>query len=351
MKFLIMLGATALGVWLGMTPKLGLPRPTWWKILAILSLFATIVFGLLPPIGGTFTDVVMVGRMDSTKYVPWYATVGQLSTTNENMSVVLTDARDSRVKVEVGGEKMMIAELAAQSGRSVIIQVRRADNDRTALALLNGPILYDPNITLPYIVGLEERARIIFFHVPMSWIATVAYLISMIYAVGFLRNRNIENDTRSMAAASVGTLFAFLATITGAVWAKFNWGSFWNWDPRETSIFLLLLVYGAYFLLRGSIEDQDKRARLSAAYSIVAFVTVPFLVFILPRLLPGLHPGSADDTNAGPLLSPKSDAINVTKQIVFGLSLFSFTLVFYWMMNMKIRLESILIRTKRGIHQ
>ncbi len=141
----------------------------------------------------------------------------------------------------------------------------------------------------------------------------------------------------SAAAAALGTVYAVLATVTGAVWAKFTWGTFWNWDPRQTSIFLLLLIYAAYFLLRNAIDDPQRRARLSAAYSIVAFATVPFLIFVLPRLLPGLHPGSADDTNAGPLLSPKSDAINPTKQVVYGVSLFAFTLVFFWLMNLHVR--------------
>ena len=142
----------------------------------------------------------------------------------------------------------------------------------------------------------------------------------------------------SAAAASLGTLYCVLATVTGAVWAKFNWGSFWNWDPRESSILILLLIYAAYFLLRSSIADPVQRARLSSVYSIVAFVTVPFFMFILPRLLPGLHPGSADDSTAGPLLSPKSDAINPTKQVVFALSLFSFTLIYFWLTNLRYRL-------------
>ena len=202
----------------------------------------------------------------------------------------------------------------------------------------------DPVLTLPYILGLEERARIIFFHVPMSWVASIAYLISMIFAVSYLRSRNLKWDTFSMATASVATLYAILATATGSVWAKFNWGTFWNWDPRQTSIFLLLLIYGAYFLLRSSIEDSEKRARLSAAYSIVAFVTVPFLMFVIPRLLPGLHPGSADDVNAGPLLSPKSDAINTTKQIIYNLSLFSFTTLFFWLVSIRLRIANLLNR-------
>lgn len=340
MKFLIMLGATAAGIYLGMRPKIDAPRPSWWMWLAVAGVTATILLGLTPPIGGTFTDVVVTNQMDSSKIVPWYARVEKNGKQSDGW-VLMSDVSDSRVLINVAVGAHLENTLESMSGKDVIISVKRYHDDLHALAMEGRSVIVAPILTLPYIAGLEERARLIYFHVPMSWVATVAYLISMIFAVLFLRKRSPEYDTRSMAAASVGTLYAILATITGAVWARFNWGSFWNWDPRETSIFLLLLVYFAYFLLRGSIDDPERRARLSSAYSIVAFVTVPFLVFVLPRMMPGLHPGSADDVTAGPLLSPKSDAINVTKQILFGLSLFSFTLIFFWMMSLRVRLETL----------
>jgi len=329
-------------MWLGMTPKLGKSRPHWWRWIVITGILVTTVFSLFPPIGGTFTDVVITDRMDSSKYVPWFAVVTG-SDADASDVVTMTDYRDSRVVVAVQTtpETASLLHSGQYKGRTLIVPVRRRGDDMHAVSQPNAALIVDPMVTLPYIVGLEERARLIFFHVPMSWVATIAYLISMVYAIMYLRMRKLDSDTKSMAAASIGTLYAVLATITGSLWARFNWGSFWNWDPRETSIFLLLLVYAAYFLLRNSIDDPVRKARLSASYSVVAFITVPFLIFILPRLLPGLHPGSSDDVNAGPLLSPKSDALNTTNLVVYGLSLFSFTLVYYWLMNIRIRLETL----------
>ena len=128
----------------------------------------------------------------------------------------------------------------------------------------------------------------------------------MYYGIRYLRKRDITDDIRSSSAAGLGLLFCILATVTGAVWAKFNWGSFWNWDPRETSIFVLLLIYGAYFSLRSAIEVEEKRATLSSVYSIIAAVTVPFFVFIMPRIMTGLHPGAAGDPDgAGPVIEFK----------------------------------------------
>ena len=188
---------------------------------------------------------------------------------------------------------------------------------------------------LPVIPGLEEKARIIFFHVPTAWLSVVAFLTSMVYAVQYLRTRDLACDIRSSAAAGLGFMFCILATLTGAVWAKFNWGSYWNWDPRETSIFVLLLIYGAYFSLRSAVETEEKRATLSSAYSIIAAVTVPFFIFIMPRIMPGLHPGAKGDPDgAGPVVEFK---MSPNMRVIFFSSLIAFTLLFYWMFTLRVR--------------
>lgn len=341
-----MLGGTLIGVALGLFPNIVKGKPVWWRALTVFAVTITIFCGLYPPVAGTFTDAVVMSRVDSSAAVPVLVRLVRVATADSTgiERVQVNDARDERVTMTVTAKPAVLNQLLTSKGSVLVIDVRRKASDTDFEVIGIGQS--DPLFTLPYIIGLGERARIIFFHVPMSWVAVVAYLMSMIFAIMFLRTGNIENDVKSAAVASVGTLYAILATTTGAVWAKFNWGSFWNWDPRETSIFLLLMVYAAYFLLRSAIKEPMKRARLSSAYSIVAFVTVPFLIFVLPRILPGLHPGSADDSNIGPLLSPKSDAINVVKQYIFGWSLFSFTLVFFWLTNLKIRATTLLQREK-----
>jgi heme exporter protein C len=188
---------------------------------------------------------------------------------------------------------------------------------------------------LPVIPGLEEKARIIFFHVPTAWLSVVAFLTSMAYAIQYLRKHDLRYDIRSSAAAGLGFMFCILATLTGAVWAKFNWGSYWNWDPRETSIFVLLLIYGAYFSLRSAVETEEKRATLSSAYSIIAAVTVPFFIFIMPRIMTGLHPGAkGDPEGAGPVVEFK---MSPNMRVIFFSSLIAFTLLFYWMFRLRVR--------------
>jgi heme exporter protein C len=209
------------------------------------------------------------------------------------------------------------------------------------IASLVFPIVDSPQhwYDLPNIRGLGQRARIMFFHVPMAWVTVIAFLVSMIYGIRYLVRKNAIDDLRSVSSAGLGFLFCFLATVTGSVWAKFNWGSFWNWDPRETSIFLLLLIYAAYFVLRTAVENEEKRGTLSAVYSIIAFVTVPFFIFIMPRVVPSLHPGSkGDPEGSGPIMQMRIDP---NMAVLFFGALIGFTALYFWMWSVRVRAERV----------
>ncbi|HMO56541.1 MAG TPA: cytochrome c biogenesis protein CcsA [Roseiflexaceae bacterium] len=149
-------------------------------------------------------------------------------------------------------------------------------------------------LIVPEYVGLGDAGRIIIMHVPTAWITTVAFAISAFYSALYLWRRQVHQDAAAVAAAEVGFLFCVLATVSGAIFAQIVWGVFWNWDPRETSILVLLLIYAAYFALRSAVDDQERRRRLSAAYNLFAAVTMPFLLFVAPRVAESsLHPNCA----------------------------------------------------------
>lgn len=190
-------------------------------------------------------------------------------------------------------------------------------------------------VPIPVIPGLYDKARIIYLHVPLSWIAFLSFFLSMINSVQYLRKKDLVYDIRSNSAAEVGFLFTILATITGSLWAKFNWGSYWNWDPRETSIFILLLIYGAYFSLRSAIDNYEQKAKLASVYAIIAFVTVPFFIFIMPRIVESLHPADTIVDSRGKI------TMNPVMLSIFLFSLFSFTLLYFWILNVKIRMEKL----------
>ena len=182
---------------------------------------------------------------------------------------------------------------------------------------------------------LGEVSRIFFFHVPMAWVAVLSFLISFVFSLLYLKKKDLTYDVKASSASRLGLLFVILATISGSIFAKSTWGSFWNWDPRETSIFILLLIYGAYFALRSAVESEERRAGLSSVYAILAFVTVPFLVFVVPRVYQSLH--------------PTDSVINIKLHLQMSLSILStfiasllgFTFLFFWMFKLECEINKI----------
>lgn len=175
-----------------------------------------------------------------------------------------------------------------------------------------------------------ETSRILFFHVPQAWVATLSFLISMIGSVVYLAKRKVTADYVALSAAELGFLFCVLATVTGSIFARATWGSFWNWDPRETSIVILLMIYGAYFALRSAVSDPEKTRTFAGVYSILAFVTVPFLVFVVPRITTSLHP---EDT-----MNPAKPGMDPKTMKVFLGSLLAYTALYVWMLRLRIRI-------------
>ncbi len=172
--------------------------------------------------------------------------------------------------------------------------------------------------------GLGNTGRIIIMHVPTAWLSVLAFGVAAIYSGLYLRRRRPDDDDRAVAAVEQGFLFSILATATGSIFAKVVWGSFWNWDPRETSILILLLIYGAYFALRSAIDDGERRRQLAAVYAALAFVTVPLLIFVVPRLAESsLHPNCAflqgSDCEGVRLREGQVGALGDTRVQVLGL--------------------------------
>ncbi len=182
----------------------------------------------------------------------------------------------------------------------------------------------------PLVPVLNETTRVLYFHIPAAWVTVVALGWSMVASLLYLRSRRLELDDHAATAAELGLLFCVAATVTGAVWAKAMWGAYWNWDPRETSIFFLLLIYIAYLALRSAIEEPVRRARLAAIYSAIAFVSVPFLVFVVPRIYDTLHPDPIVNARGKMDMDPRI-------RIVFFAMLVGFTGLFYWLLSLRVR--------------
>ena len=138
-----------------------------------------------------------------------------------------------------------------------------------------------------------ELARIVALHLPCAYVAVIASWMSAWHGWKYLQKRELLDDAKSASGAALALLFCVLTTATGSIFAYIQWGSFWNWDPRETSVFMLMLIYCSYFVLRGSIEDIEKRAAISAVFGIFVAVMTPLLGYVIPKYMDSLHPKNA----------------------------------------------------------
>lgn len=341
MKFLIFgiafVGSLLLGFWPG---GVGGAKPAWWRWLTIISCVALIGLALGLPTAGTFGGASMVSvSRGSNAVVPIRGTVSQVGPE----SLTLTDIHDKSATVNLSG--LDADERAALTdGKDVILALQNEGEEYRAEYIVSE----SPWLALPLIPALEERARNIYFHVPSAWLAELAWGIAMFFGIMYLRKRRIEDDVKASSAAAVGALFCLLATATGSVWAKFNWGSFWNWDPRQTSIFIVLIIYGAYFALRSAIDNAELRARISSLYLCLLILPVTFFIFIYPRINPGLHPGAEGSGTIGPVVDPEAIWLNTVKQNIFALGFFSFTLLYFWIVNLSVRSRLLELRRVEG---
>ena len=143
--------------------------------------------------------------------------------------------------------------------------------------------------------GGWETAKIIFWHVPMAWLGMIWFFTAAVQALRFLYGKSrgdMELDRKIDVANQIGLVCTLTATATGSIFASLQWNSAWNWDPKEVSIAVLILVYIAYFGLRMSVDEPGLRARLSAVYALIGAVAAPFLMYVIPNLpmVRQLHP-------------------------------------------------------------
>ena len=149
---------------------------------------------------------------------------------------------------------------------------------------------------IPRISILEHTARNLYFHVPMWFTMMALTAVSAWHSLQCLRTGDALRDVRARASAQIAVVFGVLGLLTGSYWAHYTWyegtNIWWNFDPKQSMAAVQVLIYGAYFALRGALENPVKRARISAVYNVFAFVTVPFLLYVLPRQMESLHPGA-----------------------------------------------------------
>ncbi len=189
---------------------------------------------------------------------------------------------------------------------------------------------------VPRLDILNETIRNVYYHVPI-WFAMLFQMgYSVVFAVKHLYKNDLKLDIVSNQAAQTGLFFAIPGLLTGCMWAKFTWGTWWTFqDPKLNGVAIAVLIYFSYFILRSSIDDELKRARIAAVYNVFAFVMMLVFIMILPRLTDSLHPG-----NGGNPAFAKYDMDN-NMRMVFYPAVIGWVLLSIWIFDIKKRLAFI----------
>jgi heme exporter protein C len=187
---------------------------------------------------------------------------------------------------------------------------------------------------------MGQVQRVFYFHVANAWVGMLGFLVAAVAGVAYLRTANHKWDIVGLAAVEISFVFFFIAIVSGSIWARGAWGTWWTWDPRLTTAAIVELVYAAYFMLRQGVEDPDRRARYAAIYAALSFISVP-ITFISIRILRTIHPvlfGGAGGEG--------SFDMTTKMQVTFMFSLLTFSFIFADLLWHRIRLGRLVEETE-----
>jgi heme exporter protein C len=171
--------------------------------------------------------------------------------------------------------------------------------------------------------------RIIYFHIATAWVGFLAFFVTFVAGVAYLRTQGRRWDIAALSSAEIGTVFMLGVLVSGSIWAKPAWGVWWVWDERLTISLVQFLIYVGYLMLRSSVEDPSRRARFAAVYGVVAFISVP-INFVAIRLWRTQHPL---------IFGTESGGLSPNMMFAFFFCLATFTLWYVALMWHRIRLE------------
>lgn len=184
---------------------------------------------------------------------------------------------------------------------------------------------------IPWFGQNAETTRNVFFHVPMWFGMMILYTVSVVFSLLYLRSLKLKYDYYASAFAHAGTIFGILGLITGMVWARTAWGHYWQNDPKQVGAALTVLMYLAYFVLRRSVTDGDKRGRITSVYNVFSYFMMFPAIYIIPGLMTSAHPGGQGDE---PLMVFKMDP---SLRLIFYPAVIGWVLLGVWMASLRAR--------------
>lgn len=190
-------------------------------------------------------------------------------------------------------------------------------------------------LPVPKLPILHETIRNVYFHVPMWMAMFVVFGISVWYSIKYLITGKEEYDLIAIESVNTGIVFYILGLVTGMLWARYAWGEYWSNDPKQNSAAIAFLLYCAYLVLRNAVDEEQKRARISAIYNIFAFPIMVVLLLILPRMTDSLHPGNGGNPAFG-----KYD-MDSTMRMVFYPACIGWIFMAVWIATLRYRIRLI----------
>ena len=286
----------------------------WWKALGVALLFGVVLIGLRTPLSPALVHVsedklhpgpvriVVLGYNThfSSEAAPkaWIENDGQ-RVCAEAVTVLSDRLIETSFNIPSGLRKDLSHLMVLDPEVGLITLYDAFWTDAKGSGIIGTPCAPTPEqvttgtpFRFPHRSLLNESVRNLFFHVPMWFAMMVLMTISVIHSVRYLRSNDLAQDDGALSAAHVGLLFALLGLVTGSIWARVTWGGWWTSDTKLNGAAVTTLIYSAYLVLRGSVPDQYKAARLAAVYNIFAFVLMVVFLMVLPRLSDSLHPGN-----------------------------------------------------------
>ena len=340
-------------------------RKIWWKIASVFILIYVFVFGLLVPlkpgVENVSTNTAAVG--DSLVLgISGYNTAFNLATNNrlwlkiddKHAIQAKSSITENRTNIKATfiippylpndknvAEATLVIDSDADGGfayPAAVFISQKEINPALGEPLWNEVpknLHNTPFMNFPYRNILGETIRNTYFHVPLWFGMMILFMISGWHSIQYLNKKKRKDDSIAVAYTNIGVLFGILGIITGAIWAKNTWGQYWSFDVKQNMAAICVLIYSAYFVLRGSFDDNEKRARISAVYNIFAFIAMIPLLFVIPRLTESLHPGNGGNPAFG------GQDLDNTMRMVFYPAIIGFSMFGAWMAQLLWRSEVI----------
>jgi len=340
-------------------------KNNWWKILGILLLLYAFLFGILTPLKPGLPSVYPINGQAGNA----------ITLTISGYNTHFDEAKQQRVWLKLADQSLLAKSVTATSSNQlaatfdiptflpsedkVVALSLVTDNEIDGASVLpNAIFLKQPiadmpkaqalwqnspieklhqhkGFSFPYRNILGETIRNIYFHVSLWFAMFILLTAAVVFSIKYLNKGNINDDHRAYSLISIAVVYGLLGCATGSVWAKHTWGTWWTTDVKLNMSAVFMLIYLAYFVLRGSFQDEIKRARLTSVYNIFAFASIIPLLFVIPRLVDSLHPGNGGNPGFG------GEDLDNTMRMVFYPAIIGMTLLGLWISDLRYRLAII----------